>query len=67
MFMIFALQQLFMPKLLVKNEPRVENGIDTDLMDRVRRLREDMVAAEVKAPPTPTKEAPKSISTAATS
>lgn len=64
MLIIFALQQLFMPKLLVKNVPKEENGIDTDLLERVRRLREDMVASEVKAPPTPTKETPKSIPTA---
>lgn len=29
MFIIIALQQLFMPKLLVKNEPKEENIIDT--------------------------------------
>lgn len=51
MFIIIALQQLFMPKLLAKNEPKVENVIDTDLLDRVRRLREDMSTAELKSPP----------------
>lgn len=51
MFIIMALQQLFMPKLLVKNEPKEENVIDTDLLDRVRRLREDMNTIELKAPP----------------
>lgn len=51
MFIIIALQQLFMPKLLVKNEPKEENVIDTDLLERVRRLREDMTTAELKAPP----------------
>lgn len=51
MFIIIALQQLFMPKLLVKNEPKEENVIDTDLLDRVRRLREDMTTADLKAPP----------------
>lgn len=56
---IIALQQLFMPKLLVKNEPKEENVIDTDLLDRVRRLREDMSTAELKAPPF--KEKPNSI------
>lgn len=53
MFIIIALQQLFMPKLLVKNEPKEENVIDTDLLDRVRRLREDMSTSELKAPPMP--------------
>lgn len=52
MLIILALQQLFMPKLLVKNEPKEENVIDTDLLERVRRLREDMSTAELKAPPT---------------
>lgn len=40
-----------MPKLLVKNEPKEVNVIDTDLLDRVRRLREDMNEIELKAPP----------------
>lgn len=51
MLIIIALQQLFMPKLLVKNEPKEVNVIDTDLLDRVRRLREDMTELELKAPP----------------
>lgn len=51
MFIIMALQQLFMPKLLVKNEPKEVNVIDTDLLDRVRRLREDMTEIELKGPP----------------
>lgn len=51
MLIIMALQQLFMPKLLVKNEPKEENVIDTDLLDRVRRLREDMTEIELKGPP----------------
>lgn len=51
MFIIIALQQLFMPKLLAKNEPKVENVIDTDLLERVRRLREDMSTSGIKAPP----------------
>ncbi|XP_055304147.1 GPI inositol-deacylase isoform X2 [Sitodiplosis mosellana] len=51
MFIIIALQQLFMPKLLAKNEPKEENVIDADLLDRVRRLREDMSTSELKAPP----------------
>ncbi|XP_031625609.1 GPI inositol-deacylase [Contarinia nasturtii] len=51
MFIIIALQQLFMPKLLVKNEPKDENVIDVDLLERVRRLREDMSTSELKAPP----------------
>lgn len=51
MFIIIALQQLFMPKLLVKNEPKEENPIDTDLLDKVRRLREDMSTSELKAAP----------------
>lgn len=46
-----ALQQLFMPKLLVKNAPKEESVIDIDLLDRVRRLREDMNEIELKAPP----------------
>lgn len=50
-FVIIALQQFFMPKKLVKNEPKVENAIDTDLLDRVRRLREDMTNADIHAPP----------------
>lgn len=51
MFIIIALQQTFMPKLLVKNEPKEENVIDTDLLERVRRLREDMSVSGIKAPP----------------
>lgn len=51
MFIIMALQQLFMPKLLVKNEPKEVNVIDTDLLDRVRRLRDDMTEIELKGPP----------------
>lgn len=51
MFIIIALQQLFMPKLLVKNEPKEVNVIDTDLLERVRRLRDDMTTAKLKAPP----------------
>lgn len=50
MFIIIGLQQLFMPKLLVKNEPKDENVIDTDLLERVRRLREDMTSSELKLP-----------------
>lgn len=50
-FVIIALQQFFMPKMLVKNEPKEENVIDTDLLDRVRRLREDMTTADIQAPP----------------
>lgn len=50
MFIIIGLQQLFMPKLLVKNEPKEENVIDTDLLERVRRLREDMSTLELKNP-----------------
>lgn len=50
-FVIIALQQFFMPKMLVKNEPKEENVIDTDLLDRVRRLREDMTTADIHAPP----------------
>lgn len=59
-FVIIALQQFFMPKMLVKNEPKEENVIDTDLLDRVRRLREDMTTADIHAPPE--SEDPKSIS-----
>lgn len=51
MFIIIALQQFFMPKMTVKNEPKDENIIDTDLLDRVRRLREDMATSEVHPPP----------------
>lgn len=51
MFIILGLQQLFMPKLLVKNEPKEVNVIDIDLLDRVRRLREDMTTTELEAPP----------------
>lgn len=40
-----------MPKLLVKNEPKEVNVIDIDLLDRVRRLREDMSTTELTAPP----------------
>lgn len=49
MFIIVALQQAFMPKLLIKNTPKAENVIDTDLLDRVRRLREDMTTTGLKA------------------
>lgn len=57
MFVIIALQQVFMPKIRVKNEVKKENSIDIDLMERVRRLREDMVAAsELKAPDEDAKE-----------
>lgn len=51
MLIIIALQQLFMPKLLVKNEPKEESVIDTDLLERIRRLREDMTTTRLKAPP----------------
>lgn len=51
MLIIIALQQLFMPKLLMKNEPKKENVIDTDLLERVRRLREDMSTRELNAKP----------------
>lgn len=51
MLIIIALQQLFMPKLLAKNEPKEENVIDTDLLERVRRLRDDMTTTELKASP----------------
>lgn len=59
-FVIIALQQFFMPKMLVKNEPKEENVIDTDLLDRVRRLREDMTTTDIHAPPE--NEDPQSIS-----
>lgn len=47
-FIIIALQQAFMPKLLMKNLPQQESVIDHDLLDRVRRLREDMATSELK-------------------
>lgn len=40
-----------MPKLLMKNEPKKENVIDTDLLERVRRLREDMSTRKLNAQP----------------
>lgn len=48
-FVIISLQQAFMPKLLIKNTPKEENVIDTDLLDRVRRLREDMSTTGLKS------------------
>lgn len=48
-FVIISLQQAFMPKLLIKNTPKDENVIDTDLLDRVRRLREDMSTKGLKS------------------
>lgn len=36
---------------MVKNEPKDENVIDVDLLDRVRRLREDMATSELHSPP----------------
>lgn len=52
MFVVIALQQAFMPKMPEKKERIDETGIDLDLLDRVRRLREDMATAELKdAPP----------------
>lgn len=50
-FVIIALQQLFMPKMLAKRQVVQETGIDIDLMERVRRLKDDMAAFEVKPPP----------------
>lgn len=38
-----------MPKLLIKNTPKEENVIDTDLLDRVRRLRDDMSTTGLKS------------------
>lgn len=55
MFIVIALQQVFMPKLKAKNEVPVETNIDIDLLERVRRLREDMVVSELK-PSTETNE-----------
>lgn len=51
-FMIIALQQLFMPKMQPKRQVVEETGIDIDLMERVRRLKEDMAASELKPPST---------------
>lgn len=61
MFIVIALQQFFMPKMLVRNEPKEENVIDTDLLDRVRRLREDMATSELQAPPDKENKKPNSI------
>lgn len=47
-FIIIALQQLFMPKMMPKRQLVEETGIDIDLMERVRRLKEDMAASELK-------------------
>lgn len=46
-FIIIALQQLFMPKMQPKRQVVEETGIDIDLMERVRRLKEDMAASEL--------------------
>lgn len=46
--MIIALQQLFMPKMQVKRQKVEETGIDIELMERVRQLKEDMAAFELK-------------------
>lgn len=51
-FIIIALQQLFMPKMQPKRQVVEETGIDIDLMERVRRLKEDMATSELKPPPT---------------
>lgn len=52
MFVVIALQQAFMPKMPEKKEKPIETGIDRDLLERVRRLREDMAASELEdAPP----------------
>lgn len=50
MFMVIALQQMFMPKITTR-EDLIENNTateDTVLMDRVRRLRDDIVASELE-------------------
>lgn len=53
MFIIIALQQLFMPKMQEKRKQIEETFIDADLMERVRRLKEDMVTSyEPEPPPT---------------
>lgn len=51
MFVVLALQQAFMPKMPEKKERPTETGIDIDLMERVRRLREDMAASELNDAP----------------
>lgn len=48
--MVIALQQMFMPKITTR-EDIIENNTateDTALMDRVKRLREDIVACELE-------------------
>lgn len=47
-FIVIALQQMFMPKMPEKLDKPIETDIDIDLMDRVRQLRDDMAASELK-------------------
>lgn len=46
-FIVIAAQQLFMPKIKKRGE-LTDNMADTELMDRVRRLKEDMIASEME-------------------
>lgn len=61
MFIVIALQQIGMPKITTR-EDIIENNTateDVDLMDRVRRLREDIVTSELEKVPSPTATMPK--------
>lgn len=46
-FLVVGAQQLFMPKMKKRGDVQV-NDADVELMDRVRRLKEDMVASEME-------------------
>lgn len=45
-FLVVGVQQLLMPSIKKAGEVR-ETEADMELMDRVRRLKEDMVASEI--------------------
>lgn len=46
-FIVVACQQAFMPTIKKRGEI-IDNPVDVDLMDRVRKLKEDMVASEME-------------------
>lgn len=44
---VVAAQQLFMPNIKKRGDIK-DNAPDIDLMDRVRKLKEDMIASEIE-------------------
>ena len=46
-FVVIALQQLLMPKVMEKKEKVQETQADRDVLEKIRKLREDMIASEL--------------------